>query len=242
MRVAIIPARSGSKRIPDKNIKDFLGKPMISYPLAALTKSNLFDQIIVSTDSQEYGEIAKNFGATLIDVRPNYLSDDQSGLLSVYNYLVERYSLRSCTSLTSLMPCSPFISTNHISDAVNRLETHSVAKSLMAVSQFEVPPEWALEIKNDLVKFMHKRKLIKNYKSLNQKYYDAGSLYIYKPQYLNSKNKIVTKGILPFILPKNIAIDIDNLEDWQKAEQIGLVAKNLVKPLKSTMANRKVEK
>lgn len=226
MRVAIVPARSGSKRIPNKNVKNFLGKPMISYPLTALTKSDLFDQIIVSTDSEEYGEIAKNFGATLIDWRPKYLSDDQSGLLSVYKYLIDEYSLRSCTSFTCLMPCSPFISMSHITDAVNRLESHLSAKSLMAISQYEVPPEWALEIKNDEVRFMNKRKLVKNYKTLNQKYYDAGSLYVYKPQYLDSENKIVTQGILPFILPKNITIDIDNLEDWQRAEQIGLVVKN----------------
>lgn len=227
MRVAVIPARSGSKRIPDKNIKNFLGRPIISYPLAALTKSNLFDQIIVSTDSKEYGEIAKSFGATLIDMRPEYLSDDQSGLLNVYKYLIDKYSLSSCKSLTSLMPCSPFISNSHITDAVMVLESDLSAKSLMAVSQYGVPPEWALEIKNGKVKFINKRKLLKNYKTLKQKYYDAGSLYVYKPQYLKTKNKIITRDILPFVLPKNIGIDIDSPEDWRIAEQMGLGAKQL---------------
>jgi len=226
MRIAVIPARSGSKRIIDKNIKNFLGKPMISYSILALKKSKMFDEIIVSTDSKPYSDLAKKYGATIIDIRPKYLSGDKVGLISVYKYLINKYELQSCESLTSLMPCSPFITADQIKSAIKKFEADKLARSLMAVCEYEAPIGWALEIESGLIKFKNKKSLLKSANELQKSYYDAGSLYIYNPKFISNK-KIITEKIMPFVMSKNLVIDIDSQEDWDRAELMGKILKKL---------------
>ena len=142
MRIAVIPARGGSKRIPRKNIKLFSGKPVIAWSILAAQKSELFDAVIVSTDDQEIAEISKDFGAEIPFVRPHNLSDDHTATVPVI-----AHSVAECTKLgmqiewaTCIYPCSPLIQIEDLKHAVGLAETKLV-DFVYPVTEWEQPRE-----------------------------------------------------------------------------------------------------
>lgn len=222
MRLAIIPARGGSKRIPRKNIKHFGGIPMIAHAINAAKKSEIFDHIIVSTDDEEIAYIAQEWGAEVPFVRPKILADDYSLTLQVVAHAVTE-----CLALgwdidfvCCIYPCVPLIQINDINCAFDLLKNHQSAAFSFPVAEFSSNIQRAFRLKADGIvnPFYPECELIRT-QDLEQAYHDAGQFYWGKPEaWLNNSN-IHSNGI-GLTIPNWRVADIDTIEDWKRAEYL----------------------
>ena len=219
--VAIITARGGSKRIPKKNIRDFCGKPIIAYSIEAALKSGVFDEVMVSTDSEEIVDVAKKYGAEVPFMRSAETSNDYAGtndvlleVLDMYKKRGELFDIMSC-----IYPTAPFISSEKIIEAY-RLVVGEKAKVVMSVVAFSYPPQRALEIDENTgcLGYIYPDKFKCRSQDLKKWYHDAGQFYFYDvEEFLNSKGEMM-RGIYPIIVPETEVQDIDVEEDWIIAE------------------------
>ena len=147
-RIAIIPARGGSKRIPDKNIKNFCGNPMISYPIKALIESKLFEKIHVSTNERKVVEVVNKIGLKVDFYRPESLSDDYTPIMPVVKYVIGEYRKKNenFDEIWVVLPCSPLINSKDLIKASIKFKQTNSLNSLMAVSEYPVPIEWAFRL------------------------------------------------------------------------------------------------
>lgn len=219
-RVAIITARGGSKRIPRKNIKEFCGKPILAYSIEAALKSNLFDEVMVSTDDEEIANIAKKYGASVPFMRSEKTSNDFATtedvlveVLSEYKKLGKEFSEVCC-----IYPTAPFVTSEKLVNAKNILEEHSGVDSVMPVVQFSFPPQRGLVIKNNSLAYMYPENATKRSQDLEPIYHDCGQFYFCKTESLLKYNDVVGKATLPLIVSELEVQDIDNLSDWAIAE------------------------
>jgi pseudaminic acid cytidylyltransferase len=219
MKVAIIPARGGSKRIPRKNVLAFAGRPMIAYAIGAASRSQLFDKVIVSTDDEEIGAIARNFGAELPFKRPAELSDDSTPTVPVI-----AHAIRTCeetgwsiTYACCLYPCVPFINVDDLAAAFTLLETSSADYSL-PIAEFPSAIQRGLRraIDGRVAPFFPENEL-KRTQDFGPAYFDAGQFYWGARESWLSYNKIHSSGV-GLVIPRWRAVDIDSAEDWRHAE------------------------
>jgi len=220
MRIAIIPARGGSKRIKKKNIIDFEGHPMISYPLAAASKSGVFDKIHVSTDDPEITNIVTKLGYTIDFPRPNSLADDHTPVLEVARYVLETYRQRGETfdSFAMIMPCSPLLEAEDLVGAFRIFDDGRQLHPVLSVSEFPAPTEWAFAANSDGTISVEKPELLAiRSQDLKEKFYDTGTVFIQtSEEVLQSKAKTLSK-FYPYKLPKERSVDIDSIEDLKFA-------------------------
>ncbi len=221
-RLAIIPARGGSKRIKNKNIKNFLGKPIISYSIKTASKSNLFDKIHVSTEDKKIKKISENYGIKFDFMRPKSLSTDKIGLIDVLKYVVNQYFKLGeiYHEVWLIMPCTPLIEPSDLIEASKIYKEQNSMKILMAISEYHVPIEWSYRInKNNFLSPIFPKMINRDSKNIIKKYFDSGSFAIYNFNTL--KNKINNKNkYIGYIIKKDKAIDIDDQVDWNIAEAI----------------------
>ena len=220
MKLAIIPARGGSKRIPNKNIISFFGKPMMSYAIDAAKKSNIFDHIHVSTDSKKVAKVAAEQGCPVDFFRDDSLADDFTGLLPVIQWVVEQYIQRGDVydEIFCIMPCSPLLQYSDIVNAYTIFEENNKKKPLLVFAKYPVSIDWAFCKSEDGL--MHAKKpkmLLERSQDLDSSYYECGSFSIWKREHLYEKSPL-SKGLLSYILPSHRAIDIDTMDDFHKAE------------------------
>lgn len=221
MRSLIIPARGGSKRIPRKNIRMFAGKPIIQYSIEAALSSGIYDNVIVSTDDYEIASVANKLGAESSANRPAKFSNDSSSVIEVIKYEIENHGLQENVSVTCLFACAPMILGEDLVKAVTMFESQNQSTSLMTVAEFPVPPEWALSIVEEQVVFDLPSRLKSSALNFTKKFFDSGSFYIYNPTALMlSQENTVTDGIMPFLVSRDKAVDIDTAADWDFAEAI----------------------
>lgn len=220
MRVAIITARGGSKRIPRKNIKEFCGKPILAYSIKAALKSNLFDEVMVSTDDEEIAGIAKKYGASLPFMRSEKTSNDFATtedvlveVLSEYKKLGKEFSEVCC-----IYPTAPFVTSEKLVIAKKILEENPGADSVMPVVQFSFPPQRGLVVKNNFLTYMYPENATKRSQDLEPIYHDCGQFYFCKTESLLKYHDVVGKATLPLIVSELEVQDIDNLSDWAIAE------------------------
>ena len=220
MRVAIITARGGSKRIPRKNIKEFCGKPILAYSIEAALKSNLFDEVMVSTDDEEIAGIAKKYGASVPFMRSEKTSNDFATtedvlveVLSEYKKLGKEFSEVCC-----IYPTAPFVTSEKLVIAKNILEENPGADSVMPVVQFSFPPQRGLVVKNNFLTYMYLENATKRSQDLEPIYHDCGQFYFCKTESLLKYHDVVGKATLPLIVSELEVQDIDNLSDWAIAE------------------------
>lgn len=222
MNIAIIPARGGSKRIPKKNIKKFFGKPMIAYAILAAKSARIFDHIIVSTDDQEILEIANEWGAETPFVRDKKLSDDHTPTVPVINNAIEQcqeigwdINMACC-----IYPCNPFISSNDIKESLNYLIKEPSANYCFPITEFPSPIQRALKCDADLKlsSFQPEHELTRT-QDLEKSYYDAGQFYWGSKKTWASQPKIHSNS-LGYIIPNYRVVDIDTIDDWERAELI----------------------
>jgi pseudaminic acid cytidylyltransferase len=219
MNIAIIPARGGSKRIPRKNIKDFCGQPMISYAIAAAKESGLFNHVIVSTDDEEIAQISNKWGAKTPFIRPVELANDYTATLPVITHAIE-----SCQALgwkfdnvCCIYPSVPFIQVEDLKGALKRI-TSSGADYCFPVTKYPTAVQRALKVLRDgkIEPFYPEFEMTRT-QDLEQAYYDAGQFYWGKAEAWLTNSKIHSNG-LAYEIPNWRVVDIDTLDDWQRAE------------------------
>ena len=217
--IAIIPARGGSKGIPRKNLKLLAGKPLISYTIKAAMQSRYLDRIIVSTDSSEIAVVSKEYGAEVLK-RPGQLATDKANVidvvLQVFKALTkERYEVQA---IVLLQPTSPLRTAKDIDKAVEMF-LENKAEFLVSVYQLEVPPHWTFSLQEGYLKPIfgwHYFKLRKQ--DVPKVYMPNGAIYISKPETIKKRHGFYSEKTLPYIMPREKSIDIDEEIDLKFAE------------------------
>jgi pseudaminic acid cytidylyltransferase len=220
MKLAIIPARGGSKRIPRKNIKPFCGKPMIAWSVEAALLSGCFDRIIVSTDDAEIAEVALNHGADVPFIRPPELSDDHTGTIPVIAHAIEWMSRNS--TAVDLACCiyatAPFLQAEDLQEGLN-LQKQSGADYVFAVTSYAFPIQRAIRITTDSrVEMFNPENFNTRSQDLEEAFHDAGQFYWGKAKAWLEKKPVFSSNSAPVFLPRYRVQDIDTIEDWERAE------------------------
>lgn len=223
-RLAVIPARGGSKRIPDKNIRDFCGRPMIGHILQAAAASKLFDTIHVSTESQRIADVVLALGYPIDFLRPDRLADDHTPLMPVLRYVAEAYAAKGRVhdEIWLLMACAPLIGPDDLIGASRSFTSSGGQRPVMTVAQYPAPVEWAFrrEEGNRLVPLRPEMLAVRS-QDIEPTYFDTGSFYAYPANaVLQSEGAGDYSAYLGYLLPRQKAIDIDSEEDLQLAELI----------------------
>lgn len=221
MKLAVIPARGGSKRIPRKNIKLFAGKPMIAYAIELANKSNFFDHVVVSTDDAEIAAIARSFGAAVPFIRPPELSGDHTGTIPVIAHAIKSFQSKGgdVQQVCCIYPCVPMIEIEDLHKAHRMLsESNDNAAYVFAVAKFPAAIQRALRRTPDgRMTPMHPENVSIRTQDLETGYFDAGQFYFgWAGAWLSGVSPHVEgKGL---IIPEWRAVDIDTPEDWHRAE------------------------
>ncbi len=227
-KVAIIPARGGSKRIPNKNIKVFAGQPIISYSINAAKDSKLFDRIILSTDSKEIAEIGKSYGAEVPFMRPSELADDYTGTVEVLIHALNWLNVHDkfYKYFCCIYATAPFLNKVYINKAFDILRENK-AVSAFSVTSYPYPIFRALKIDtNNRVKMFWPEHLHSRSNDLSEAYHDAGQFYWCDTEKFLKEEIVFSSDSVPVILPRYLAQDIDTPEDWETAEKLFLTLKS----------------
>ena len=216
--IAIITARGGSKRIPKKNIKEFCGKPIIAYSIEAALNSGMYDEVMVSTDSEEIAEIAKKYGAQVPFLRSEKTSNDFATTRDVLDEVIEEYKKRgkSFDFMTCIYPTAPFVTAQKLKDAVTKL-SESDADWAMPVTAYSFPPQRAMVIRDGGLEYQYPEYKNTRSQDLEPIYHDCGQFYVYKIDVYMGDEQGSGK-VLPLITPEEETQDIDNISDWIIAE------------------------
>jgi len=214
VNLAIIPARGGSKRIPKKNIKDFLGKPIIAYSIEVALKSGLFDEVMVSTDSEEIAEIAKKYGANVPSLRSTDNSGDFANIPAVVEEVKSAYSQKNefFSYICCLFPTSPFITVDLLKRSLEKLKI-SNADSIRPIVKFSFPIQRSFRLIGDRIEFMYPEYEAARSQDLEAAYHDAGMFY-----WMKSDTCFKGENRLGIEIPEDTCQDIDNDMDWKLAE------------------------
>lgn len=218
--LAIIPARGGSKRIPRKNIKDFKGKPIIAYSIEAAINSNLFDEIMVSTDDNEIAEVAQKFGAKTPFLRSKENANDFASLVDVVLEVVLKYKEkgRSFDYICCILPTAPLIKPDRIKEALSKLINKDL-ESILPVVDFSYPILRALEFDHEEhLKMVWPEFLESRSQDLKPTFHDSGSFYWVRLSALVQQKTLFCRNGGAIILPEIEVQDIDNEVDWRLAE------------------------
>lgn len=217
--IAIITARGGSKRIPQKNIKNFMGKPMIAYAIDACLESGVYNEVMVSTDCAEISKISKKYGANVPFLRSAKTSDDFATTFDVLEEVINEYKKRNqeFDNVCCVYPCVPFLKSKTLKDAYEKFIT-SIHDGLMPVCKYPVPIEWAMKIENDLLIPNDRKAQNIRSQDLEPKYFDVGMFYFLKTEIMMMEKTIVLQKTSPYLMNEMEIQDIDTEEDWAMAE------------------------
>lgn len=224
-RIVIIPARGGSKRIPKKNIKDFLGKPIISYPIENAIKSDLFDEIHVSTDDDEIFSIVSDLGIKPKFKRSPRLSTDTVPIMDVLRDVQERYEKIELffDEIWLLLPCTPLLEASDLISASHSFASTLNCKAMMSVGEYPAPIEWAfnMDAVSQMLFPVQDGFFTKPSQLLQKSFFDTGTFCIFTPEFLKGfKSNDSYKNFHGYLLPKHKAVDIDDIDDWIFAEYL----------------------
>lgn len=218
--LAIIPARGGSKRIPKKNIRSFYGKPIIEYVINAAKETNLFDEIMVSTEDEEIANIVTKMGAKVPFLRSKENADDYATIANVINEVTDSYSKmnQKFDNYCCLLATAPLIRPMRIVEGYN-LFIDKKFDSLNTLLPFPVPVETGFRLTDEgKVEMLNLDIYGKRYQDIKKTYYDAGQFYWMKPESVKKNNRIATENTGAVVLTELEAHDIDSIEDWNIAE------------------------
>lgn len=227
--VCIIPARSGSKRIKNKNIKLFLGKPIIYYSIIAALKSKCFSDIYVSTDSSKIKKISENFGAKVKFLRSKKLSGDKINVRPVIIDAVNKIYPKGAKKpkfICYMSATAPFITTSHIKKGLVNIKKKNVNFSF-TITSFDYPIFRALRLsRKKKIKMLYSKFRNTRSQDIEKFYHDAGQFYWAKSEALFKNLKTFSEHSVPIYVERYRAVDIDTPEDWKQAE---IAAKYLLK-------------
>lgn len=226
--VAIITARGGSKRIPGKNKKEFLGKPIICYSIEAALASGLFEEVMVSTDDEEIAQIARKTGANVPFMRSEQTANDYATTDDVLLEVLEEYEKRgkTFTYMACIYPTAPFVTAEKLQDAMKVLKDNQ-ASGVMPVVRFSFPPQRGMAIRNGRLNYCYPENAMKRSQDLEPMYHDCGQFYLYDVSKYRACRGDLPDGYFPIEVPETEVQDIDNLTDWKLAEmKYGLMTEN----------------
>lgn len=220
MRLAVIPARGGSKRIPRKNIKSFLGRPIISYSIEAALQSACFDKVIVSTDDDEIAEVAEKYGAEVPFRRPLELANDYCATTAVIQHAITWMENQGVVpaQVCCLYATAPFITPENLR-AGYRLLVETQAAYVFSATSFPFPIQRAIKLDaNGSVSMFHPEHYLTRSQDLEPAYHDAGQFYWGQSESFKKEVPVFTSEAKVILLPRSIVQDVDTLEDWEQAE------------------------
>ena len=220
MNLCVIPARGGSKRIPRKNIKHFLGKPIIAYSIQAALDSGCFDKVIVSTDDEEIASIALEYGAETPFIRPEELSNDYAGTLPVVKHAIEWFEDHSTRPgrVCCLYATAPFVKAELLKQSYLHWQ-QSKSDYCLSVTSFAFPIQRALKITRDSrIEMFQPEHFNTRSQDLDEAYHDAGQFYWGTTEAWKAEVAVFSSAASPYLLPRHFVQDIDTQEDWVRAE------------------------
>ena len=220
MNLAVIPARGGSKRIPRKNIKPFCGKPIIAWSIEAAKSSGCFERIIVSTDDEEIGRMAEQWGADVPFSRPAELSDDYTGTIPVIAHAIrqEQQNGWDPANVCCLYATAPFLDPDDLRHGLRVLEQGDCDYAF-SVTTYAFPIQRAIRITEaGRVEMFQPENFNTRSQDLEHAFHDAGQFYWGKANAWLEGSSIFGPDALPIITPRSRVQDIDTPEDWERAE------------------------
>lgn len=219
MKLCIIPARGGSKRVPGKNYKKFLGLPIIAYSIKTAIDSKLFDYVMVSTDDENIANISRKFGATVPFKRSLNNSNDYATTFDVINEVLREYEKLNLKFdiICCLYPCAPFVTKDKLEESLKLMSLNGF-DTVFPVVRYSNPIQRAFKLQNNKVEMIYPN--FQNFRSqdLEISYFDAGQFYWAITEKLLINKKLFTKNSGCIILDELNAHDIDNEIDWKIAE------------------------
>jgi pseudaminic acid cytidylyltransferase len=218
-RIAIIPARGGSKRIPRKNIKPFLGKPIIAYSILSALSSRLFDEVMVSTDDQEIAEVAKRYGASVPFLRTPKNSDDEASTFSVLEEVIGDYKKqdRDFKYGCCIYPTAPFVTKAKLEEGFRYLSKYDF-DSVFPVLRFSYPVQRALRLTDNRISMIDPHYLNSRSQDLEVAYHDSGQFYWFKVDTLLRQRHMFSANSGAIVISELEGQDIDSELDWKLAE------------------------
>ena len=219
MKIAMITARGGSKRIPRKNIKEFCGKPILAYSIEAALESGVFDEVMISTEDDEIAEIAQKYGASFPFRRSAEMAGDHAMTIDVMLEVVNEYKKlgKEPESVCCIYPTAPFITAEKLRKA-NALFEESGADSVIPVVRFSFPPQRCFILDGPYMKYQWKEYELSRSQDLEPYYHDAGQFYFLRTKAMIDQHTLVPEKTSPLIMDEMEVQDIDNLDDWNIAE------------------------
>lgn len=218
-KLCIIPARGGSKRIPRKNIKPFMGKPIIAYSIEAALNSGVFDEVMVSTDDEEIADVARQYGAAVPFLRSAETSNDYATTVDVLLEVVSRYKEqgKDFDTICCLYSTAPFVTSERLQEASSQIS--DTIDACFTIVQYSYPIQRSLRInENGCVEMNFPEHLKSRTQDLEKVYHDAGQFYFVKTDALVNEKTVWCKRTAPLILSELEVQDLDTLTDWQLAE------------------------
>ena len=231
MKIAIIPARGGSKRIHRKNIKNFYGKPIIEYGINAALESRCFDKVVVSTDDDEIAQVASRAGAEIPFIRPANISDDFSTTADVIKHAINWFKDRGnpVEHICCIYPTAPFLLASDILESWNMFKSSPKKEYIFSVTSFPFPIQRGLYINKGVVKAIYPEHSETRSQDLPEAFHDAGLFYWGSAKAYLSDLPLFSESSLGYQIPRSRVQDIDTLEDWNRAEVMFKVLQELKK-------------
>lgn len=219
LNIAIIPARGGSKRLPNKNIKILAGKPLITWTIKAAIESRCFDHVYVSTDSEEIARVARSVGAEVPFLRPKHLATDEATTNDVVTHLVEwvEVNISPVAQVAILQPTSPLRTATHIQEALI-LYQKKQANAIISVCELEHPYQYCnkIDASLSLIGFIHPNDS-KRTQELEQYYRLNGAIYVFDRVLVGKLSNIYDAKSFAYVMSNRVSVDIDNEFDFDFA-------------------------
>ncbi|WP_144639584.1 pseudaminic acid cytidylyltransferase [Bordetella genomosp. 13] len=219
MKLAVIPARGGSKRIPRKNLRGFCGKPMLAWPLEAALQSGCFDEIVVSTDDPEIAAVAREAGAKVPFMRPAELSDDHTGTTAVIQHAIQWHVDHGVApqQVCCIYATAPFVRAEDLRQGLASLQ-ETGAQYAFSVTTYAFPVQRALRLEGARIAMLHPENFSLRSQDLEEVFHDAGQFYWGTAQAWLAGAPVFGGDAVPVQLPRYRVQDIDTPEDWIQAE------------------------
>ena len=234
--LVVIPARGGSKRIPNKNIKEIFGQPMIYWPLMEIQKIFNRDNVLVSTDSEMIKGFVERKGINVPFMRPENLSDDFTGTAAVVEHALKWYeaNVKKVDFILTVYPTAVLLREEDICAAITLLSEDEDCDSVMSATNFAFPIQRAIKVTvENRIEMFYPKHLEARSQDLDESYHDAGQFYWGKAEAFKQEKPLFSKSATPYILPRHLVQDIDTQEDWKRAELMYKVIKLGTKLLES---------
>lgn len=217
--LALITARGGSKRIPKKNIREFCGKPILCYSIEAALASGAFDEVMVSTDSEEIAEVARKVGAKVPFYRSDETAGDYATTAQVVEEVLSQYEERGIhfDYVCVVYPTAPFITAEKLQDAMAKLESTG-ADTVSPVVRFSYPPQRGFVIEDGITHLKWPEYRTARSQDLEPFYHDCGQFYCLRVDSFEKQRQIFMEHMVSIEMPESQVQDIDTLEDWKIAE------------------------